>query len=149
MAKRHHKGEKMMMRSEHERMMKMVKARAHESEGMHRYDEMHERDGARLHRMDDMEHERMMRYRDGLETGRDGGRAMYEPSERRMERRDGDMLTEDHRAIANMPQNVIYREYGRGRPYLQTSLDDTMSGIDHQQYEDVNTANRHKPKSMY
>lgn len=128
MAKRHHKGGK---------IAKMVKARAHESEGMHRYE--HE----------EMMHHHSMRHHDGIEDGRRGGRAMYEPSERRMERRDGEMISEDHRAIANMPQHVVYREYSDRRPYLNMNLDDTMAGIDMQQSEDVGIANRHKAKSMY
>jgi len=86
---------------------------------------------------------------DGLEDGYHGGRSVYEPSERAMEHRAGMMISEDHRAIANLPQHVVYREYPRGRAYLHTNLDDTMSGIDMQQSEDVGLANRHKAKSMY
>ena len=74
---------------------------------------------------------------------------MHEPSERAMEARDSRMLSEDHSAIANMPQDVRYHKWDGGRMYLQTNLDDTMSGIDKQQNEDVGTANRHKAKSMY
>lgn len=88
-------------------------------------------------------------YAAGIEDGMYGGRDMYEPSERRMEYRSGEMITEDHRAIANMPQQVVYREYPRERAYLRTNLDDTMSGIDMQQGDDVGMANRHKAKYMY
>lgn len=74
---------------------------------------------------------------------------MHEPSERAMEARAGQMISEDHSAIANMPQQVVYREYPKGELYLRSSLDDTMSGIDKQMNEDVGMANKHKAKSMY
>lgn len=74
---------------------------------------------------------------------------MHEASERAEERRAGGMLSEDHSAIANMPQEVIYREYPKNELYLNSKLDDTMEGIKKQQNEDVGMANRHKPNSMY
>ena len=74
---------------------------------------------------------------------------MHEPSERAMEKRDSGMLSEDRSAIANMPQQVIYREYPKGEMYLRSNLDDTMSGIDKQMNEDVGVANRNKAQSMY
>lgn len=51
---------------------------------------------------------------------------------RAQERRDASMLHEDRTAIANMPQQVIYREYPKVRGYLNPNLDDTISGIDRQ-----------------
>ena len=87
------------------------------------------------------EHEGMMKH--------EGGRHMYEADERKMEKRSGAMLHEDHRAIANMPQDVKYHEWVSERPYLNTHLDDTISGIEHQQGGDLSVANHHKPKSMY
>lgn len=112
-------------------------------------DRMHEHEGMehamdRRHEMNDEKH-----YGDGIEDGRHGGRSVYEPSERKMEYRSGMMISEDHRAIANLPQHVVYEEYPKGRMYLHSNLDDTMSGIDMQQSEDVGIANRHKAKSMY
>jgi hypothetical protein len=120
---RHHKSAKKKAQNFRDRM--------HEHEGMERYEN------------------RPHHYEDGIEDGRHGGRAMYEPSERRMEYRSGMMISEDRYAIANMPQHVVYEEYPKGRMYLRTNLDDTMSGIDMQQSEDVGMANRHKAKSMY
>lgn len=79
----------------------------------------------------------------------EGGRAMEEPSERGMEHESGMMLSADHNAIANMPQMVKYHKWADKVPYLDMSLDDTISGIDRQQSEDVGMANRHKAKSMY
>lgn len=74
---------------------------------------------------------------------------MHEPSERGMEARAGGMISEDHSAIANMPQAVKYVEYPKTELYLNSHLDDTMEGIKKQQNEDVSMANRHKAKSMY
>ena len=94
-------------------------------------------------------HHKKRHHSSHMEDGRHGGRSMYEPSERKMEARSGEMISEDHHAIANMPQHVVYKPYTHGRSYLNTYLDDTMSGIDHQQHEDISIANRHKAKSMY
>lgn len=133
MAKRHHSS-----KAKHHKV-----ARHHSSHHQGFEDRMHEHEG-----MERYEHHSRMHH-SGLEDGRHGGRSVYEPSERAMEHRAGMMISEDHRAIANMPQHVVYREYPRGRMYLNTNLDDTMSGIDMQQSEDVGIANRHKAKSMY
>ena len=127
---RHHKSSK--------RKPQNLRDRMHEHEGMeHAMDRHHEMRDYRMHE------------RDGIEDGHHGGRSVYEPSERKMERRAGMMISEDRRAIANLPQYVVYEEYPKGRMYLNTNLDDTMSGIDMQQSEDVGIANRHKAKSMY
>jgi hypothetical protein len=53
--------------------------------------------------------------------------------ERRMqERADGAMLNEDHSAMANMPQQVIMREYPRLGGWTPENLDDTGRGVDRQ-----------------
>jgi len=77
------------------------------------------------------------------------GDAMYEPSERKMERRDSEMIGEDRSAIANMPQNVVYREYPKNGKYLYSQIDDGKSGIDMEQNEAADLLNRRKAKSMY
>ena len=74
---------------------------------------------------------------------------MHEPSERGMEARAGGMISEDRSAIANMPQNVVYKEYPAYGVYLNQNLDDTMAGIQKQQSGDVGKANSQKPNSMY
>lgn len=156
--KKHHQSHLSRMH-EREGMMRheerMAEDRRHEREGMEhamdrrmRHHSSYELDGAERHMLMER-HRSEHRAYDGIEDGRNGGRSMYEPSERRMERRAGMMISEDHRAIANMPQYVVYEEYPRGRAYLHSNLDDTMSGIDMQQSEDVGIANRHKAKSMY
>jgi hypothetical protein len=146
---RHHKSA-----AKHKKHSQSLMSRMHEREGMIHHEERmaedrrHEREGME-HAMDRRMHRGPRYENDGIEDGRNGGRYMYEPSERREERRSGMMISEDHRAIANMPQYVVYEEYPRERAYLRTNLDDTMSGIDMQQSEDVGMANRHKAKSMY
>lgn len=78
-----------------------------------------------------------------------GGDVMREPSERKLEARDMGMLSEDHGAIANMPQNVVYREWPKNDKYLYSQLDDGISGIDMEQKEAARKLNSHKSKSMY
>lgn len=52
---------------------------------------------------------------------------------RRQEMEDAGMIHEDHNAIANLPQSVIYRPYPVERFAMpEDSLDDTMRGVDHQ-----------------
>jgi hypothetical protein len=56
---------------------------------------------------------------------------------RRMEREDSRMISEDHNAVANMPQQVIMRAWPssyHGNPY--PDLDDTIGGIDKQMGQD-------------
>jgi hypothetical protein len=58
------------------------------------------------------------------------------------------MLTEDHGAMANMPQNVkmMYFPHDTG-PYLPLDYDDTLMGIDRQEREDNTQKMRHmKPR---
>ena len=59
---------------------------------------------------------------------------------RRMEYEDSKMISEDHNAIANLPQDVkmmLYpRNYYGGE---EGNLDDTLWGIDRQQRDDVHS----------
>ena len=68
---------------------------------------------------------------------------------RHQEMRDAGMISEDHSAIANMPQNVMVKPYPVDRDYLPGSLDDTISGVDRQMGEDHSKARRHlDPKKV-
>lgn len=62
------------------------------------------------------------------------GESFYDSYDERraLERRDSEMISEDHSAIANMPQNVIMREYPKTHGYTPEDLDDTIRGIDRQ-----------------
>lgn len=51
---------------------------------------------------------------------------------RRQEMRDANMIHEDHRAVSNLPQNVIMKSYGDAGGYLPEDLDDTIAGVDRQ-----------------
>lgn len=52
------------------------------------------------------------------------------------ERKESHMLSEDHGAPANMPQNVIMKEWPKDGNPMNMESDDTISGIDHQMSED-------------
>jgi hypothetical protein len=51
---------------------------------------------------------------------------------RRQELEDAGMIHEDHRAIANLPQEVMIKAYPYNGPYLPEGLDDTIKGVDRQ-----------------
>jgi hypothetical protein len=51
---------------------------------------------------------------------------------RRQELEDAGMIREDHRAVANLPQEVMIKPYPYNSPYLPEGLDDTIRGVDHQ-----------------
>jgi hypothetical protein len=46
------------------------------------------------------------------------------------------MIKEDHRAIANLPQEVMIKAYAPMPGFLPEDLDDTIRGIDRQMSED-------------
>ncbi len=51
---------------------------------------------------------------------------------RTQEMQDGGMLREDRSKIANMPQEVMFKQYPDAGPYMPDGLDDTIRGIDAQ-----------------
>jgi len=58
-------------------------------------------------------------------------------SRRYQEKKDAGMISEDHNAIANMPQGVIMRAYPNAygdNPFPQ--INDTISGVDRQMSQD-------------
>jgi hypothetical protein len=81
------------------------------------------------------------RYNDGSYEGLAGRRAQ--------EARDAGMISEDHNAMANLPQNVIMKQYPQDRDYTPEGLDDTISGIDRQKGMDHSGMMKHlKPKKV-
>jgi len=78
----------------------------------------------------------------------------YEPyagmePRRRQEMEDAGMIHEDHRAIANLPQNVMIKEYPKPGPYMPEGLDDTIAGVDRQMdYDDGKCAMNFYPKKV-
>jgi hypothetical protein len=73
----------------------------------------------------------------GHYEGREGRR--YE------EMLSGGMISEDHSAIANMPQNVMIKPYPKSRHYMGEGLDDTINGIDKQMEEDAPRGRNYAP----
>jgi len=64
------------------------------------------------------------------------------PHQRRaLERMDAAMISEDHTAMANMPQQVIMKYYPKAH-YSTYDMDDTIRGIDKQQQADSRTDER-------
>lgn len=50
------------------------------------------------------------------------------------------MISENRSAVANMPQEVVYRAYPQGIEDFDAQIDDTISGIDAQMREDYKRA---------
>lgn len=70
-------------------------------------------------------------------------------SRSRMEKQDGGMISEDHSAVANLPQNVMMKPWPKAHDYLPENLDDTIRGIDRQIGEDHSKNMKHfKPKKV-
>lgn len=68
---------------------------------------------------------------------------------RRQELEDSGMIREDHRAIANMPQEVMIKPYPRAGAYLPEGLNDDIRGIDMQMdYDDSQRARHFYPKKV-
>lgn len=63
---------------------------------------------------------------------------------RREERADFSMISEDHSAPANMPQQVKYHAWPKVGHYADYDLDDTIRGIDRQMNEDGAQMRRRK-----
>ncbi len=62
---------------------------------------------------------------------------------------DDNMIHEDHRAIANLPQEVMIKAYPKTGPYLPEGLDDGISGIDRQMdYDDKQRRAHFFPKKV-
>ncbi len=78
-------------------------------------------------------------------------REMYagEDSRREMEAKDFHMISEDHNAMANLPQQVMMKYYPKPGFGLDPELDDTIRGIDRQQSADHSGMKRHISKSKY
>ncbi len=89
--------------------------------------------------------------RDGHEmrkTGAEEYMGMPTSMRRGLEGEDN-MLHEDHRAIANLPQEVMIKPYPKNGPYLPEGLDDTIDGVDRQMdYDDSQRKAHFFPKKV-
>jgi len=54
-----------------------------------------------------------------------------------------EMIKEDHRAIANLPQEVMIKPYPMTGPYMPEDLDDTQRGVNEQMDYDDNHRRKH------
>lgn len=62
---------------------------------------------------------------------------------------DDEMIHEDHRAIANLPQEVMIKAYPKSGPYLPEGLNDSLSGVDRQMdYDDSKRREHFNPKKV-
>jgi hypothetical protein len=69
---------------------------------------------------------------------------------KRMELEDSGMIREDRNATANLPQNVIMKDYYKGNNYgYEVGLDDTVSGVDRQMKEDARGMKRSEYPEKY
>lgn len=60
-----------------------------------------------------------------------------------------EMIYEDHRAIANLPQEVMMKPYPKTGPYLPEGLDDSINGVDRQMdYDDSQRRSHFMPKKV-
>lgn len=66
---------------------------------------------------------------------------------RRLEGQDSRMINEDMNACANLPQNVIYREWPKAPYGMNYDLDDTIGVIDVQIHRDSDK--RKSQKQMF
>ncbi len=57
------------------------------------------------------------------------------------------MISEDHSAVANMPQNVVQKEYPKTDFTSRYELDDTIDGVDENIREGVRKMDEHQSKS--
>ena len=69
-------------------------------------------------------------------------RGHYEGMEhrRKQEMHDAGMITEDHSAVANMPQDVKYKPWPSAHSGMDHMIDDTIAGINRQMQPNLFTA---------
>jgi predicted solute-binding protein len=74
-------------------------------------------------------------------------RKFYDSSERSIESKERAMISEDHSAMANLPQQVIMKYYPKSPYGVNSELDDTIRGIDKQIGADDNGMKKHRSNS--
>ena len=67
----------------------------------------------------------------------------------KMDSRYFNMLSEDHSAPANLPQDVVHKYYPKCAYFNGYELDDTIRGLDDVRDEDVRKMNADQPDSKW
>jgi hypothetical protein len=62
---------------------------------------------------------------------------------RRQEMEDSNLISEDHSAIANLPQNVMIKRFAEERDYLPEVLKDDVRSVDEQMGADNSKRKQH------
>lgn len=87
----------------------------------------------------------------GIVRGPLSGAELYAGMEprRRRELEDAGMIHEDHRAIANLPQEVMIKPYPMTGPYMPEELDDSEVGVRRQMdFDDSQRRSHFYPKKV-
>jgi hypothetical protein len=72
-----------------------------------------------------------------------------ESARRTQEMQDAGMIREDRSAIANMPQEVMMKQYPKPGNYMPEDLNDDISGVDRQMDMDNSKRRAHmQPKKV-
>lgn len=108
----------------------------------YRNDRMPEKFGAYPYDRQGMDEHRIRERSSGKMMMYNGGYEGYE-DRRRQEMRDAGMIHEDHRQIANLPQEVKMEMYPMTGPRTPEDIDDTLRGVDRQINYDNSQKMRH------
>ncbi len=91
------------------------------------------------------------KYYQSMKDRRDESRGMdeYEHRRRRERYQEEGMIHEDKSAMANLPQDVKMKPYPKFAYGLNEYLNDSISGIDKQIYDDMSGMKKHLSKEKY
>lgn len=112
------------------------------------HDQFSEQSGPYHYDREGMDEHRIAESRSGRYKMMDGKYEGYR-GRRHQEMADAGMIHEDHREIANLPQQVMIKPYGDSYGYTPEDLDDTIRGIDRQvSYDDGQKMRGFFPKKV-
>lgn len=106
----------------------------------------------RYHDSKSMKNHQKEHFNDELHHDKDRGGFIFNPkmepyagveARRTQEMQDAGMIREDLGAIANLPQQVMFKEYPKTGPYMPEGLNDDISGVDQQMDYDDSQRRRH------
>lgn len=141
-AKRHHKSHRKEHITKHDREVDRANLKHAHAAKMHHGDGHHEKMEHHDPRGHHSPHHSSSKSR--MEYGSD----YYDSygSRKESEAEHAGMIREDHRAVANLPQEVIMRPYRKGGYGIPEELDDTIEGVDRQiGFDDMKRKEHFKP----